>query len=75
MEREFEQNTGMKMSLRNLESLKHRFDNDPEGSAYSLKDTDAAVVMKRENDGRIRLKFDSDTEHLRSIRYMKIQAN
>ncbi|CAD7288549.1 response regulator [Campylobacter suis] len=62
MEREFEQNTGMKMSLRNLESLKRRFDNDPKGSAHALKDTDAVVAMKRENDGRIRLKFDSGRE-------------
>ena len=62
MENEFKQATGLDFSISNLKKVKKAFTTNEATAANALRDSDSVVAMKLNQDGTIRLKFDSGRE-------------
>lgn len=62
MENEFKQATGLDFSISNLKKVKKAFTTNEATAATALRDSDSVIAMKLNQDGTIRLKFDSGRE-------------
>ena len=62
MENEFKQVTGLDFSISNLKKVKKAFSTNEATAATALRDSDSVIAMKLNQDGTIRLKFDSGRE-------------
>ena len=62
MENEFKQVTGLDFSISNLKKVKKAFISNEATAATALRDSDSVIAMKLNQDGTIRLKFDSGRE-------------
>ena len=62
MENEFKQATGLDFSISNLKKVKKAFTINEATAATALRDSDSVIAMKLNQDGTIRLKFDSGRE-------------
>ncbi|WP_148805313.1 response regulator [Campylobacter concisus] len=62
MENEFKQATGLDFSISNLKKVKKAFASNEATAATALRDSDSVIAMKLNQDGTIRLKFDSGRE-------------
>ena len=62
MENEFKQVTGLDFSISNLKKVKKAFTTNEATAATALRDSDSVIAMKLNQDGTIRLKFDSGRE-------------
>jgi len=62
MENEFKQATGLDFSISNLKKVKKAFTSNEAIAATALRDSDSVIAMKLNQDGTIRLKFDSGRE-------------
>ena len=62
MENEFKQATGLDFSISNLKKVKKAFTSNEATAATALRDSDSVIAMKLNQDGTIRLKFDSGRE-------------
>ena len=62
MENEFKQVTGLDFSISNLKKVKKAFTSNEATAATALRDSDSVIAMKLNQDGTIRLKFDSGRE-------------
>ena len=62
MENEFKQATGLDFSISNLKKVKKAFTTNEATAATALRDSDSFIAMKLNQDGTIRLKFDSGRE-------------
>ena len=62
MENEFKQATGLDFSISNLKKVKKAFISNEATAATALRDSDSVIAMKLNQDGTIRLKFDSGRE-------------
>ena len=62
MENEFKQATGLDFSISNLIKVKKAFTSNEATAATALRDSDSVIAMKLNQDGTIRLKFDSGRE-------------
>ena len=62
MENEFKQATGLDFSISNLKKVKKAFSANEATAATALRDSDSVIAMKLNQDGTIRLKFDSGRE-------------
>jgi len=62
MENEFKQVIGLDFSISNLKKVKKAFTTNEATAATALRDSDSVIAMKLNQDGTIRLKFDSGRE-------------
>ena len=62
MENEFKQATGLDFSISNLKKVKKAFTSNEATAATALRDSDSVIAMKLNQDGTIKLKFDSGRE-------------
>lgn len=62
MENEFKQATGLDFSISNFKKVKKAFTSNEATAATALRDSDSVIAMKLNQDGTIRLKFDSGRE-------------